>query len=100
MSTFEIAKQPTTVWKYTLDITDMMQAIEMPAMAHVVHVAMQRGQLCLWAHVTPTMPPEVYHFAVHGTGHPVTGEAHYIGAALDDRGRQGALVWHVFQVAS
>lgn len=93
ISTFEVAQPKTTVWKYTLDLIDGPQRLDMPRNPNIVHVAMQHGRLCLWAHVDPRMDKRPVYFEVHGTGHPIAGAAYHVGIAF-----QGALVWHVFSV--
>ena len=67
--------------------------LNLPRGAVLLHVAPQRGRLCLWALVTPDAPLEMRHIVVVGTGQdlpdvPLTP----IGTIFD-----GPLVWHAFE---
>lgn len=58
------------IWKFPIDLTTR-QAVPMPAGAKILHVAVQRGQLCLWALCNPFVEPQPRVILVFGTGHPI-----------------------------
>lgn len=85
-----------TVWKHALAITDGPQELMLPRrLARVVLVAMQHGELCVWFEVNPDEPKYMRYFAVYGTGHSVAEDSVHIGSVVT---KEGALVWHVFEV--
>jgi hypothetical protein len=81
-----------TIYKYPLDLTDV-QKVAMPTDARLLYVAMQNGQLTLWAHVDTDLFTAHRLIAVIGTGNPAPelDEGVYVGTAFD-----GPFVWHVF----
>lgn len=84
------------VYKYPLS-PFVDQTISMPHGARVVHLAVQDGQVCLWAIVDPSAPPEPRHFSVLGTGDRTLAEdSTYVGTVLLDGGFD---VLHVFEEA-
>lgn len=82
-----------TVWKFVIE--DPETTVSMPKGAKVLHVAEQRGDVCIWAEVDPTMPLEPRRFVVAGTGQmlPVYRGRH-LGTVLL---AGGALVFHVYE---
>jgi len=82
------------IHKFVLPITDEV-AIMMPESAKILHVADQRGRLCLWAIVDPERPKVRRRFAIIGTGYPFPPElvGIYIETAMM---AASGLVWHVF----
>lgn len=80
-----------TIYKYRLKITDE-QDIAMPFTAEVLSVAMQRGELCVWALVNPGLMLENRRFHIAGTGHPAP-IGRFIGTVQQ---AGGDLIWHVF----
>jgi len=83
------------IFKYPLDICDVRQAVQMPALATPRRVAMQGTKICIWAEVIDGAPLVERHFIVAGTGHPVDDATTYIGTV-----DQLPFVWHVFEVQS
>lgn len=81
------------IWKYTLALKDGPQTHRIPAGGKIVHVHMQDGWVTLWAEVDPKARKRTRAFYVHGTGHPITPGASYVGTA---HGQDG-LVWHVYE---
>jgi len=82
------------VWKYSLDVTDR-QDIEMPAGAIPLHVGVQRGVVCVWCEVDPTMPKVPTQVRIVGTGHAFEKdrqEKHVGTFELDN----GSLIFHVY----
>ena len=84
-----------TVWKYELYADGETQLRPMPRGATIVHVAEQRGSLCLWAEVDPNRSLVDRCFVVHGTGHPIEHDGVYVGTLIHFG---GDLVWHVYEV--
>lgn len=81
-----------TIFKYRLDIENL-QIIEMPIGAQILHVDNQRGELCLWALVTPGMITKDRVIEIIGTGQPMDDYSRkHIGSAV-----VGPYVWHVFE---
>lgn len=85
----------TTIWKYPFEVTSRPQHYLLPTGAKIVHVEMQNDDLCAWILVNPTQlePHELHHFVVHGTGHTVFDNEHYIGTA-----QAPPYMWHLFEV--
>jgi hypothetical protein len=83
-----------TVWKFSLGAT-VLQSVEMPQGAQILHVDAQGDHLCLWALVRPNEEREKRMFRIVGTGYEeITGSSRYIGTALMGG---GTYVWHVFE---
>lgn len=82
-----------TIWKYTLDRVDL-RWLEMPVGAKILHVAMQNGEVTIWAVVLPNAEREKRAFRVVGTGNPFpdADKWAHIGTVFD-----GPFVWHVFE---
>lgn len=82
-----------TVWKFV--IADPETPVRMPEGAEVLHVAEQRGQVCLWALVEPTARQVDRRFVIAGTGHPLPAHrGRFVGTVLISG---GALVFHVWE---
>jgi hypothetical protein len=78
------------VWKFPLYLVDE-QILMMPEGAELLHVAEQRGLLCLWARVIPTEQRVANRrILIRGTGSPLSRQP-YVGTVLVDE-----FVWHVF----
>lgn len=91
------------IWKYVLAVQDY-QTILLSEGAHILSVDVQgggrgvydRGDVCLWAMVDTSKPPERRHIEIIGTGNPVPDdkglERKFIGTV-----QQGPFVWHIFE---
>ena len=79
------------VYKYKLETFDC--AIKVPKGITPLHVAVQYGNIIVWALVDPEAPLISRRFKVIGTGTPIntTGDEKFLGTVF-----QGHLVWHVF----
>jgi hypothetical protein len=84
-----------SIWKFPMPLDGA--TVEMNAGAEVLHVALQHGQLCLWALTDTEGPQERRRFITYGTGHPVPSDLRlsHVGTVLTDGGR---FVWHIFEV--
>ena len=82
------------VWKWALSAEDGPQILNMPQHATVVHVAVQSGELTLWAEssIHDTLLYERL-FEVHGTGHPTIADGEEFRGTV----MMGSLVWHVYE---
>jgi hypothetical protein len=80
----------TTVWKYQIQRLPG-QVIDMPGNAEPIHVAIQGGELTLWARVDPNEPVRARVVAVTGTGGNAPSEWLHVGTVFD-----GDFVWHVW----
>ena len=56
-----------TIWKFPLKIRGS-QTIEFPEFHTVLHVAMQRTEICVWAQVDDKSPKIQKTFQIRGTG--------------------------------
>jgi len=84
-----------TVWKFV--IADPETPVRMPEGSEVLHVAEQRGQVCLWALVDPGARLVDRRFVIAGTGHPLPPHCgRFIGTVLLSG---GALVFHFWEDA-
>lgn len=83
------------IWKWEIPVTDR-QTVAMPAGAKILDVQMQHDACCIWALCDPTMPAELRHIAMYGTGHPITGESGEYIASFQMA--QGMLVFHAFEL--
>ncbi len=83
------------IWKFAVPFLHSGE-IEMPTGAEIIHVAMQRGGLCMWAKVDPDAMVIEREFMVEGTGQPPNRRLH----DATHRGTvfEGSMVWHVFEV--
>jgi len=82
------------VWKFEFAVQDEI-AIDMPAGAIALTVALQFGSPCLWALVDPAAPLVRRRFRLAGTGHPPGPEVgNYVGSFQLSGGH---LVFHLFE---
>lgn len=87
-----------TIWKFVIGKANDVVNVGMPKDAKILSVAMQAGQLCLWALVEPRAELTMRAIRVIGTGWDLADDikkAAFIGTVLD-----GAFVWHVFEVTT
>lgn len=84
-----------TVHKYGIQVDDSLQDIQMPKDSTILHVDQQRNDLFLWAEVRTDRKTETRTFIVHGTGHSIDHDGHYVGTVMSAGGQ---LVWHVYEV--
>lgn len=86
-----------TIWKFTLEVSDMQKVI-MPIGAEILAVQAQNEIPCLWALVDPDAEKEIRYIEIFGTGHPVN-----IGMGISRKYistfqlQGGALVFHSFE---
>ena len=81
-----------TIYKYPLPVEDE-SVILLPGQPKLLHVGEQHNGLVVWAEVEPEGSVRPHHFAVRGTGHPLSGrEGVYLGTVQMKSG----LVWHVY----
>lgn len=69
------------------------EAITVPSIANIVHVAMQHGKVTFWAVVETESEPIVRRFMIAGTGWELPAGVKYIGTAYD-----GPFVWHLMEL--
>ena len=82
-----------TIWKFSFDLDDDPQSHIMPCKAQLLHVATQEASVCPWVLCDPEAERESRYFILHGTGHPVNEDEHYVGTA-----HMEPFVWHLFEV--
>lgn len=85
------------VFKYTLEYASYIE-LELPVGAKILHFDIQSGEPRIWALVDPTAEKEIRKFRFTGTGHAITdpdSELDFIGTVMS---RDGALVWHLFEI--
>ena len=81
------------IWKYPLSFSEDYHEVAVPRGAQFIMAAMQHGQPTVWAEVDPSQPRATTTLSIHGTGHKVGDNEHYI-----DSFSNGPFVWHVFEV--
>lgn len=88
-----------TIWKFL--IGPKITKIMMPYGAKVLTVAIQYGDVCIWAEVDSTVPLTERTFAAIGTGFnfasldlPMNAEMSYIGTVQMSG---GSLIWHIYE---
>lgn len=81
------------IWKYEFEVTDIVQAYDIPQGYSIVHVEAQGRHVCMWVDVNVEREKTERTFQIFGTGHPVPDDAAYIGTA-----QIGSFVWHLFEV--
>lgn len=84
-----------SIWKYVISLDDEVD-LEMPKGAKLLHVAEQRGDVCLWAMVDTSAPNVTRCISVRGTGHPCDESilrAPHIGTVSL---HVGGLIFHLF----
>ncbi len=87
-------EQTRRVYKYTLERADQ-QTISLPAHGHLLKVAMQDGNICIWWQFTEGYGMQDFNFLIVGTGHaiPENMSVSYIDSVFD-----GPFVWHIYIV--
>lgn len=82
------------LYKFTISESQIADEvwIGMPQFAKVIHVAEQRGMICLWALVNREEPAEPRKFLIRGTGQEVEADLRYVGTA-----HVNPFVWHIFE---
>lgn len=86
------------IYKYTLDVTQPVNRVQMPKGAKILHVASVNDQVCVWARVIPTAPLVDRSLSMVDTGEPLLADhktSRYIGTAVLVSGQ---LVVHVFDL--
>lgn len=83
-----------TIWKFPLETVDEQQ-IEIPIVHKFLYVDNQYDRVALWAQVEPMMETTYKTIIMHGTGHAVKENEHYIGSCILQNGRLD-FVWHVY----
>lgn len=81
---------PGIIYKYELEHN--ITVIPDINLQKALHVNTQRGKLCLWAEVIPSIGEKVV-IQVLGTGYGVPDNYEYIGTVMD-----GNFVWHIYHV--
>lgn len=100
------AVEPMTVWKYRIppEALELPAIAWMPAGARILSVQAQpsgvpgKQDLCAWALVDPSRPPERRAFRVYGTGGDVERPTEELTHLATVQMWGGALVWHVFEI--
>lgn len=90
-----------TIWKYELNEDRELQTIEMPYLAKILCVQLQRGVPCMWVAVDDA-PTVIRTFRIVGTGQEYPGAAlstanQYVGTVQSEFGN---FVCHVFEVVA
>ena len=84
-----------TVYKFPLEI-EGVQTVKIPACYNLLHVAMQRDVLTLWAEVVTENRLVDVTILIFGTGHSMPDtHKEYIGTVF-----QGPFVWHVYSATA
>ena len=84
------------VWKFPIPIQDEFE-LEMPRLAQILCVQVQRDQPCIWALVDPQERPHQTFFRLAGTGQLIEGsEDDYIYVGTFQL-QGGSLVFHLFE---
>lgn len=84
------------IYKYKLNRNLHVQKVLMNPHAKIIHIALQFGELCVWAEVPDGIYNEDRIFHIIGTGHQFPQ-----GALLTHHGTflDGAYVWHIYTEA-
>jgi len=83
-----------TIYKYSISPDNPRLEVELPDMATVVFVNSQlTGWVNFWIEFTPDEKMHTRTFVLHGTGHTIPVDNHYVGSALDP-----PFVWHLYEV--
>lgn len=86
----------TTVFKYDLDMDSHFTELEIPKGAKFIHTDIQYGIPRVWAQVNPEAPLEKRLLRFAGTGHILSASViKHVGSFSM---KNGAFVWHVFEV--
>lgn len=84
-----------TIWKYPLNLLEQGTKLGVPKGAVVRHIGTDpQNDLCVWLEVDKSEPWEERKFAYIGTGHEVP-DGEYLGST-----KQGAFIWHVYEVTA
>ena len=85
------------VYKYKLQLTDVIQEVVLPLGAQILCIKMQNDELCMWALVDPDQTcNEAIKIRCAGTGHMIEEDVeYYIDTVML---LDGALVFHFFKV--
>ena len=87
----------SVIHKFVLPVRGHV-SIEMPRGAQVLKCDMQRGNLCLWAIVDPSLELVHRYFRVVGTGHAFDDlDAGSFVGTVQETFAGGELVFHVFE---
>jgi hypothetical protein len=81
------------IHKYRLPFHDgLHDLVEVPVRSGgFMHVAMQDGEVHVWAAVDPRAPEQLTRFRLVGTGSTVDLSWHHLGTVMD-----GPYVWHIY----
>ena len=91
-----------TVWKYQYNIREVGDGpleVEIPQTHKIVMVGPEPSNprdnsiVCFWVVCDSEAPKEKAKFIVVGTGHPLPGNAQYIGSVVID-----PFAWHLFKL--
>lgn len=82
------------IWKFVIPYDGV--GIQMPMASRILSVAMQHGNMCLWAQVNPDVDKEFRLIRLFGTGQNIPSDRKliYIGTIL---AQDGLFVWHVYE---
>ena len=86
------------IFKYKIIPNDDYIDIEMPSMAQLLTVQVQRGEPYLWAMVDTSFPMQTRRFRLAGTGHPITEKSCDLAYIGTFQLHGGALIFHLFEV--
>lgn len=84
-----------TIHKFQVPALDEF-TILMPEGAQILHIAVQHNEPQMWALVDLSKPVEQRSFRLRGTGYLVDFSGVHVGSFLM---HEGALVFHIFEVA-
>lgn len=81
------------IHKYRMPFkSELLDAVDIPVReGDLLHLAIQHGDIHVWAAVDPTTEPITARFHLRGTGSTVDPAWYHLGTVLD-----GDYVWHVF----
>ena len=89
------------VHKFPVPLRGAMSSVGMPKEAKLLHFDAQGDELFVWALVDPDELMEYRTFFIAGTGHTLPEQNihihEHVGSCMM---RNGALVWHLFEVIS
>lgn len=87
-----------TIWKYSLDTTDV-QGLKIPIGGQILSIQAQGNTPCMWVLVDPNASKENRKFRTFGTGAPVEDNeldnSKFIGTY---QLFGGSLIFHVFEI--
>lgn len=89
-------RDPLVIHKYRLPFkSEMVDRVEVPVRrGRPLHLAVQHGEIHLWAAVDPAGSEVPTEFRLVGTGGKVELDWHHLGTVLD-----GDYVWHIFSAS-